>query len=134
MIAAEELQALLCRGAFGAFLGLRLERHDGEAGTVLLRAPWRAEFERGGGSGQWHGGVIAALIDVAGDFALIARLGRALPTINLRIDYLRPAVSTDLVAEARILRAGKSVGFVDIEVRDGSERVVAVGRGNYSTV
>ena len=43
----------------------------------------RPEFERGRGTGQWHGGPIAAVIDTVGDFALVLMLGRGLPTINL---------------------------------------------------
>ena len=77
---------------------------------------------------------MAALIDVAGDFALIAKLGRAIPTIDLRIDYLRPAIETDLIAKARTLRAGRSIGVVDIELLDNGGRIVAAGRGSYSTL
>ena len=50
------------------------------------------------------------------------------------MDYLRPAVNTDLVASARTLRAGRSVGVVDIALHDKDGRLVAVGRGTYSTL
>jgi uncharacterized protein (TIGR00369 family) len=119
-------------GGFHGFLKMELVAHDAESGAVTIKAPWRAEYERGAGSRQWHGGPIAALIDIAGDFALVAKIGRGIPTINLRIDYLRPAVATDLIAKARTLRAGKSVGVVDIEISDDAGRLVAVGRGSYS--
>jgi len=128
------LKRLTDSGAFHEFLRLELLGHDSAAGTVRLRLPWRPEFERGPGTKQWHGGPIAAFIDIAGDFALVTQLGEAIPTINLRIDYLRPAVDTDLVAAARVLRAGKSVGTVDIEVSDKAGKIVAVGRGTYSTL
>jgi hypothetical protein len=42
----------------------------------------RPKFERGRGSGQWHGSPIAAIIDTVGDYTLVMLLGRALPTIN----------------------------------------------------
>lgn len=131
---AQLLRDKLAEGLFQNFLRLELLEHDAAAGTVTLRAPWRAEFERGPGTLQWHGGPMAALIDIAGDFALIAKLGRGIPTIDLRIDYLRPAVDTDLVARARTLRAGRTVGVVDIELSDRHGRLVAVGRGGYSTL
>ena len=127
------LRELLASGPFHEFLNMELIGHDAQAGMVDIRLPWRREFERMPDSKQWHGGPIAALIDIAGDFALIAMLGRGIPTINLRIDYLRPAIDTDLVATGRTLRAGKSVGAVDVEVKDKAGRVVAVGRGSYST-
>jgi uncharacterized protein (TIGR00369 family) len=128
------LREKLAEGAFHDFLALELLEHDAETGAVTVRAPWKDGFERGPGTRQWHGGPIAALIDIAGDFALIAKLGRGIPTINLRIDYLRPAVDTDLIANAVTLRAGKSVGVVDIAVLDNAGRTVAVGRGSYSTL
>ena len=131
---ASLLRGKLAEGSFQNFLGLELLDHDTTTGTVTLRAPWRPEFERGPGTRQWHGGPIAALIDIAGDFALIAKLGRGIPTIDLRIDYLRPAIDTDLVAKARTLRAGRSIGVVDIEVCDKDRRMVAAGRGSYSTL
>ena len=128
------LRRLTKSGAFHEFLRLELLDHDSAAGTVRLRLPWRPEFERAPGTRQWHGGPIAALIDIVGDFALVTQLGEAIPTINLRIDYLRPAIDTDLTAAARVLRAGKSVGTVDIEVSEKAGKVVAVGRGTYSTL
>jgi uncharacterized protein (TIGR00369 family) len=128
------LETYLSSGPFHEFLGMRLLSHDAKVGKVEIALPWRSEFERMAATRQWHGGPIAALIDIAGDFALIATLGRAIPTINLRIDYLRPAIDTDLIATARTLRAGKSVGVVDIEIKDAQQRVVAVGRGSYSTL
>lgn len=128
------LREKLAEGAFQQFLRLELMDHDAQLGAVTLRAPWRLEFERGPQTLQWHGGPIAALIDIAGDFALIAKLGRGIPTIDLRVDYLRPAIATDLIARARTLRAGRSIGVVDIEISDSQGRVVAVGRGGYSTL
>ena len=50
---------------------------------LVMRAAMRPEFERGRGSGQWHGGPIAAIIDTVGDYALVMLLGRPLPTVTL---------------------------------------------------
>lgn len=93
----------------------------------------RPEFERRAGTGQWHGGPIAALIDTAGDYALALHAGGPVPTINFRTDYLRPAVDTSLTAAARVRRAGRTVGVVDVDVTDDRGRLVAVGRGSYGT-
>ena len=94
----------------------------------------RPEFERRPGSKQWHGGVIASLIDTAGDFAVGMMVGRGLPTVNFRVDYLRPAIDTALTAVARVRRAGKSVGVADVDVFDDKGSLLAVGRGTYSTL
>jgi uncharacterized protein (TIGR00369 family) len=46
---------------------------------------------------------------------------------------LRPATRTDLSAEARVRRAGRTIGVVDIDVLDDQGRLIALGRGCYST-
>jgi uncharacterized protein (TIGR00369 family) len=61
-------------------------------------------------------------------------LGRVVPTINFRVDYLRPAMDTGLTATARVRRSGKSVGVVDVDVVDDKANLVAIGRATYSTL
>ena len=133
-LSAGEIQKQLEGSAFISFLGLTVVSTDPKAQEVVMKLPMRAEFERGRASGQWHGGPIAAVIDTVGDYALVMSLGRGLPTINFRVDYLRPAVNTGLTATARVRRAGKSVGVVDVDVADDQGRIVAIGRATYSTL
>jgi uncharacterized protein (TIGR00369 family) len=129
----EQLATWLAESPFHKLLGLRLESVDAVNQTVVLRCVFGPNVERAPGTGQYHGGVIASLIDIAGDFALIAVLGHGVPTINFRVDYLRPASNGDLLARARVRKAGRTVGVVDIEVDDPGGRLVAVGRGCYGT-
>jgi len=129
----EQLRRVLAESSFHRLLGLQLEACDPAAGTVVIRSSLQPRLERAPGSGQYHGGVIASLIDIAGDFALIAALGHGVPTINLRVDYLRPALNTDLIARARVRKAGRTVGVVDVDVEDQGGRLIAVGRGCYGT-
>ena len=98
-----------------------------------MRAAMRPEFERGRGTGQWHGGPISAIIDTVGDYALVMTLGRPLPTVNFRVDYLRPAIDTALIATARVRRSGRVVGVVDIDVTNEKGQLVAIGRATYAT-
>jgi uncharacterized protein (TIGR00369 family) len=128
-----ELQGFLDRSPFIAFLGLKVIEADPSREQVTMTCAMRPEFERGAGTGQWHGGPLAAIIDTVGDYALVMALRRGLPTINFRVDYLRPAVNTGLVITARVRRAGKSVGVVDVEVCDDRKALIAVGRAAYST-
>jgi uncharacterized protein (TIGR00369 family) len=130
-VTASEIQAMLDRSPFIKFCGLRVTEVDAERERIVMVMPMRPEFERGSGSGQYHGGPIASLIDIAGDYALVIRTRGGLPTINFRVDYLRPASSTSLTATARVRRAGRTVGVVDVDVHDDSGRLVAVGRGCY---
>jgi uncharacterized protein (TIGR00369 family) len=129
-----ELQAMLDRSPFISFLGLEVTKADPAREQVTMVCDMRPEFERGKGTGQWHGGPIAAIIDTVGDYALIMALRRPLPTINFRVDYLRPAVKTKLITTAMVRRAGKSVGVVDVDVFNEQKALVAVGRATYSTL
>jgi len=132
-VTRETLEAYLKGSPFQEVLGLKLESFDVPAQTLALRAVYGPHVERSAGTGQYHGGVIASLIDIAGDFALIAVLGHGVPTINFRVDYLRPATNTDLIAQARVRRAGRTIGVVDIDVIDDAGRLIALGRGCYGT-
>jgi uncharacterized protein (TIGR00369 family) len=127
------LEQLLENSPFQRVLGLALESFDVAQQTLTLRSVYGPQVERAPGTGQYHGGVIASLIDIAGDFALIAILGYGVPTINFRVDYLRPATHTDLLARAQVRRAGRTIGVVDIDVTDSKNRLVALGRGCYGT-
>ncbi len=129
---ADQIQAMLDASPFISFMNLTVTNVDAEAGEITMRMPLRPEFERKAGTGQFHGGPIAALIDTVGDYALAVALGGGVPTINFRADYLRPAFNTDLIATARVRRAGRTVGVVDVDVMDESDRLLAVGRACYS--
>jgi uncharacterized protein (TIGR00369 family) len=130
----EELQAYLDNSPFIAFLGLKVTETDPAREEITMSCAMRPEFERGAGTGQWHGGPLAAIIDTVGDYALIMALRRGLPTINFRVDYLRPAIKTGLIITATVRRAGKSVGVVDIDVFNDQKALLAVGRATYSTL
>ncbi|ABD88518.1 PaaI family thioesterase [Rhodopseudomonas palustris] len=133
-LTAAQIQAMLDASPFAQFLGLAVTSADPEKQEVTMRTPMRAEFERRPGSKQWHGGVIASVIDTVGDFAVGMMVGRGLPTVNFRVDYLKPAVDTALVAVSRVRRAGKSVGVADVDVFDEKGALLAIGRGTYSTL
>ena len=129
----DELQKRLGHSAFIDFLNLTVLSADPEKEEVVMRAAMRPEFERGRGTGQWHGGPIAAIIDTVGDYALVMLLGRPLPTVNFRVDYLRPAIDTALIVTAKVRRSGRLVGVVDIDVTNENGQPVAVGRATYAT-
>ncbi len=129
----EQIQERLLRSPFNAFLNLAVQSADAEKQELVIHLKMRPEFERVEGSGQWHGGPIAAAIDVTGDYALAMLVGHPIPTINFSVDYLRPASGT-LILVARVRRRGKTVGVVDVDVLDESGVLLAVGRASYSTV
>lgn len=132
-LTAEQIQERLAGSPFISFLNLTVVSADPEKQEVVMTMPLRPEFERRQGTGQFHGGPIAAFIDTVGDYAIGMMVGSGVPTINFRVDYLRPAINTSLRGEARVRRAGKTVTVVDIDVFDDEQRLVAVGRGTYAS-
>ncbi|HUO62825.1 MAG TPA: PaaI family thioesterase [Terriglobales bacterium] len=131
-LSVEEVQAIFDASPFLGFLQLRAVALDHGAGTLTVTMPMRPELERRVGTGQFHGGPIAAFIDIVGDFAVGMTVGGGVPTINLRIDYLKPAVGSLLTGTARVRRTGRTVALVDVDVHDDKQTLVAVGRGSYS--
>jgi len=128
---AERIQAILDGSPFIRFFGMRVAAIDPAAGKIVLAMELRPELERREGLGQWHGGALAGLIDTAGDCAVALGVGTVVPTINFRVDFLRPAMTACLTATATVRRAGRTVAIVDIDVADAEGRLVAIGRGCY---
>jgi uncharacterized protein (TIGR00369 family) len=129
----DAMQAIMDASPFIRSCGMKITASDPEKQTLTMAMPLKPEFERGAGTGQFHGGPIAALIDTAGCFALVMMLAKGVPTVNFRTDYLRPAVNTTLRATAQVRRAGRTVGVVDVDVYDDEDRLVAVGRGTFGS-
>jgi uncharacterized protein (TIGR00369 family) len=107
---------------------------DPEAGTVVVRLPFNPILRRAHDCDDIHGGVLAALIDIAAHAAVAVQIGRMAPTVDLRIDFLRPAPGVDLYATARTLRVGRAIARVDVEISGRDTPVLAVGRGTFSTL
>ena len=120
------------------------ERLNGEAAHVFLglvfeeiredyarcRLGFRPELLQAGG--VVHGGLVAALIDSSVVGAMLSRhdldtLPKRLVTLSVTVQFLDVVVDTDVIAEARVRRRGRSVCFLDVEVRDPSGREVAHG-------
>jgi len=99
---------------------------------AVLR-PRAIDADRAPRDKSFHGGVIATLIDLAGHAAVAVKIGKMAPTIDLRIDYLRPSTGESIIARARLLKAGSMLARVDIDVTDTEGRLIAVGRGSFST-
>src|SRR5204862_518097 len=84
-ITAEKVQVLLTRALYHQWLGLQvLALHDD---GIDLKATWREEWVVSPERRYTHGGVLAALVDLAADWALVKRTGRGVPTVDLRGDY-----------------------------------------------
>jgi len=130
-----DIEAIFQRSRFIRSMNLEILEIDHSSSRLSVRMPIQEAYERGAaGSGQFHGGAIASLIDVVGDFAIGMQVGGGVPTMNLRIDYLRPAVGAYIDAVAVVRKAGRSAAVVDIDVTSVDGKLVAIGRGTYVPV
>jgi uncharacterized protein (TIGR00369 family) len=77
--------------------------------------------------GTLHGGVYCDLADAAMGYAYGATLGEGetFTTIELKINFLRAVRKATLTAEAKVVRAGSTVGYVECDVKDQTGKLVA---------
>ena len=76
--------------------------------------------------GTVHGGILCDLADLTMGMAFFTTLneGEGLATIELKINYFRPAREGKLSAEAKVLHRGRSTGFVECTVTDEAGKIV----------
>ena len=119
---------------FNKWLGIKVE--DLAEGRVKLRIPFKPELIGDPRRPALHGGVLSTLVDVTGGFAVwtSCHLEDRIATIDLGVDYLRPAPARNLYAEASIRLLGNRVGNAQVIVTSEGEPDVhlAVGRCVYN--
>ena len=96
----------------GREIGMRL--HWSKEGKSRLSVPYSERLVGDPETGVLHGGVITALLDTACGSAVMSAPGKitAVATLDLRIDYMRPASAGQTVyAEAECYRMTRSIGF-----------------------
>jgi len=127
----EQVEALLLRGPFHQWLGLKvIALGDGE---IELQATWRPEWVVNADRGYVHGGILATLIDLTADWALVSKTGRGVPTVDLRVDYHRAAMQGDLTCRGKVVKFGSQLSVAEAQILDAEGRLLASGRGVYMT-
>jgi uncharacterized protein (TIGR00369 family) len=117
----------MSRDPYGDALGIEIESVGAE--RAIVRVPFQSGNSNPGGA--LHGGVAASVIDVAA--ALVGRMGAderpglEHAVVDLAVTYLAAAINEDIAAEARLLRRGKELAFVEVDVRTGAGKAIARG-------
>ena len=132
------------RISFNRLLGIRLIELTPE--RVGGRVDMRPELVGHYAYNRLHGGVISATLDAMGGMAVMAAIGARhmdelpqrrlerfikLGTIDLRIDYLRPAVGEHFIARAEVMRLGSRVASTRMEFRDAADKLLSTGSAAY---
>lgn len=131
-LAPEQLSRLregMARIPYARLLGIDFE--DATRGTATLSMSARPELERFGGI--MHGGALASLADTACAFAVLSTLEPEAQTvtIDLTLHYLRPVTEGRLTARASVVRAGRRVTTVSVEIFDESGAIVVTALTSY---
>jgi uncharacterized protein (TIGR00369 family) len=96
---------------FSREIGMRL--HQAEDGVAVVSVPYDERRVGDPETGVMHGGVITALLDTACGWAVMAAAAfKSTATLDLRIDYMRPATVGEAVfSRAECYRLTRSIGF-----------------------
>ena len=130
-LTVDELQRLITRGPFNRWLNFTVTKVEEDG--IEVKAAWREEWVVNPERRYTHGGIVAAIVDVAADYAIAARLGRPVPTIDMRVDFHKAAMPGDLIAKARVVRMGSQYSTAEASLYDKDRALVASGRGTYFT-
>jgi len=104
--------------------------------------PGRAVFEMDVGPqhssplGTVHGGIVCDLVDAAMGCSHASLLdeGETFTTLELKINYLKPVWNGRLVAEGKVIKAGRTIGLVEGRVTDESGSLVAYATSTCMTL
>ncbi|MED5618780.1 thioesterase family protein [Ideonella sp. BN130291] len=130
--------------SFNKVIGLRIDTLEPDGVTAHI--DMRPELVGHYAHQRLHGGVISATLDAMGGLAVMAAIGARHPdeppetrllrfgklgTIDLRVDYLRPATGPRFIARAEVMRLGSRVASTRMEFFDAEQRLLSTGAAAY---
>jgi len=95
---------------------------NGRATVMLATGPQHANP-----MGTLHGGILCDIADAAMGMAFASTLGpeESFTTVELKINFFRPVWEARLRAEGRVVRRGRTIGYVECEITDEDGSLVA---------
>ncbi|MBJ7403757.1 MAG: hotdog fold thioesterase [Bradyrhizobium sp.] len=125
----EQLRERLQVAPFHRWLGINLVTLTRD--ELILEMPWRDEIVSNPKIASAHGGVLSALIDLTGLYTILAFGGTARATIDLHVDFHRPATPGALRAIGRPVKIGRQMSVAATRIVSGDGALLASGRGAY---
>jgi uncharacterized protein (TIGR00369 family) len=129
---------------FNKLLGIHIESLSFE--SARIRVDFREDLVGNFLRGSLHGGVVSAVLDLAGGLVAFLSALKSAPggtpqekleklanvgTIDMRVDYLRPGTGRHFLASAYLLRSGNKVAVTRMELNNNDNSLIAVGTGAY---
>ncbi len=120
----DEIRSWIEESPYSAFLGVKVESLDENAARLVM--PYRDENSNPGQ--VLHGGCAASLGAIAGQAIARANIGaEGAPFHNaqLQVNYLAAAIAEEVVVDARLLRKGRELCFVDVDIATREGKAIA---------
>lgn len=124
-----EAERLLADCPLHAAIGLELAGWDGSGVRFDFRPP---ALVRAADQGGVHGGALATALDTAACFAVIVTIGQDCSTVDLRTDFLRPAIDSTFTVVGELGRAGQRFAWADATLCTTEGRMIARARGVFT--
>jgi len=95
---------------------------DGRA-TVMLAAG----LQHANPMGTLHGGILCDIADAAMGMAFASTLApeESFTTVELKVNFFRPIWQAQLKAEGTVVQRGRTIGYVECDITDEEDRLVA---------
>ena len=102
-----------------------------EPGFARFRMPFREELLQS--NGVVHGGAIVSLADTAVAYALLTLLqpGEWVTTVELKMNFLAAVKGEEMFGEGRVVRRGRRLALIEMEVKDKKGTLIAKGLATY---
>lgn len=84
--------------------------------------------------GSLHGGVIAFALDVSMGHLIHHATGRPGITLEMKTQYLRPAIPGRVRCEGRFVKQGRSISYMESRMSDGDGKAVALATATWQMV
>jgi uncharacterized protein (TIGR00369 family) len=101
-------------------------------GNGKSRLEVTVEPHHGNQMGVAHGGLLMTLLDVSMGTAARSRAGSNVVTVDMQVAFMAPAGGR-LVGQGRVVRAGKSLLFVEADITDAAGDLVCRGTSVFKT-
>ena len=128
-LTAKQIRDFLPRIPFNTLLGIKLTRTHSDG--VTIECALRHELTNS--AGVAHGGVTAAIADVAVGMALNRHFGgkRKITTVEMKINYFRPAIDGHIFARSHLLRLGSTLGIGSVDLTDTKRNLIGTAIVTY---
>jgi len=125
------IAAKLANNPIVTFMSIRLAKVTRGEATLIFKH--REELRNS--MGLLQGGILGVLADVAGGVSLYSVISDPLkvviPTVEFKLNFLRPAKGGDLLARGRVVHRGRKIAVCQVEISSEDEVLVATGIFTY---